>query len=130
DRLRCTVDVDPAAHGAAIPVFLLQPLVENAVRHGSASEYEPTHIRVAIARSGDRLHVTVDNSITAVPAEPSRIGTGLGTTRDRLRLLYGPAAALETSTNDGRFRASIELPARQAPPAEPVPDPEHAGAHR
>jgi signal transduction histidine kinase len=77
------------------------------------------------------LVLVVENDIQSGPDQPMRIGTGLGTTRDRLRLLYGEVAVLETTATAGRFRVTVSLPARVLEPIAPaVPaEEEHAGAH-
>jgi LytS/YehU family sensor histidine kinase len=59
------------------------------------------------------VRIVVENDVDDVPAATHRVGTGLGTTRDRLRLLYGPEAELQATREDGRFRVTIRLPARQ-----------------
>lgn len=130
DRVRCTIDVDPAAAGLAVPAFILQPLVENAVRHGSSLEEGGTDIRVHIRRTPRGLSLTVDNGSPLDAAEPTRVGTGLGATRDRLALLYGSAASLATSASDGRFRVEITIPAHVVEPTAEEVEKEHAGAHR
>jgi two-component system, LytTR family, sensor kinase len=130
DRVRCAIQVDPAARALAVPAFLLQPLVENAVRHGAQLEYSNTSILIDISRAGDRLRVVVENAVDGTPAEPPRTGTGLGTTRDRLALLYGGAASLTTSAADGRFRVVVEIPVRAAASPPPLPATEHASAGR
>jgi hypothetical protein len=69
--------------------------------------------------------------VHATPDEPLQLGTGLGTTRARLRLLYGDAGVLETWSEPGRFRVTVRLPARTLLPAAYVtPAEEHARAHR
>jgi hypothetical protein len=74
--------------------------------------------------------VIVENDVVVSP-DHERVGTGLGTTRDRLRLLYGPTADLQTSSNDGRFRVTIQVPARHLPQvATETSEPAHARAHR
>ena len=88
DRVRCRLDVAPGATSIAVPAFLLQPLVENAVRHGASAEYGSGDILVRITRSNARLEVVVENDVVAAP-DDERVGTGLGTTRARLQLLYG-----------------------------------------
>jgi two-component system LytT family sensor kinase len=131
DRLHVVLDVDPSTNDLAIPAFMLQPLVENAVRHGAAAEYQAAGIRIALSRRVAQLEIVVENDVHAIPDEPLQVGTGLGTTRDRLRLLYGDAATLETSVEAGRFRMIVRLPARAlAPTAMSIPVEEHAGAHR
>ncbi len=130
DRVRVNLEIGEDVSRLAIPAFMLQPLVENAVRHGAAREFDTTTILVAISVSALSLRVVVDNETNSAAADVPRVGTGLGTTRDRLRLLYGAASSLETSNADGHFRVTILVPARQLPPTLSTRSEEHAGAHR
>lgn len=131
DRLHVALQVEPSALGLAVPAFILQPLVENAVRHGAATEYQDAGIRIALSRHAAELQLDVENDVHATPDEPLPMGTGLGTTRARLQLLYGDAGVLQTSSEAGRFRVTVRLPARTLPPAaHATPTEEHAGAHR
>lgn len=130
DRVHCRVESDAAAHLLAIPAFMLQPLVENAVHHGASAEYGRTDILVRVATAGEHLDVVVENDIARAATERGE-RTGLGTTRDRLRLLYGARATLETSADGQRFRVAIRIPARRLPaPALDAHEPTHARAHR
>jgi two-component system LytT family sensor kinase len=130
DRLRCTIDVDSDTRQLAIPAFLLQPLAENAVRHGASLEYGSTSIIIHIWCNDGRLLIDVENAVDGPAGEPARTGTGLGTTRDRLRLLYGDAATLTTDAGDGRFRVTVDLPARAIAALPPMHDAVHANADR
>ena len=131
DRVAVDLEVNPATHDLAIPAFLLQPLVENAVRHGSTREFGGSRIEVGVSRRADALVIRIDNDVDAHSADAVQFGTGLGTTRDRLRLLYGDAAALTTDGTGGRFTVQVSIPSRVATPASPTPNmEEHAGAHR
>ncbi|HEY9227701.1 MAG TPA: histidine kinase, partial [Gemmatimonadaceae bacterium] len=76
ERLTIRLDVDPAAHALSVPGLLLQPLVENAVRHGSTREFERSEIEIRIAQRGTTLTIVVENDV-ATPATQSRDGTGL-----------------------------------------------------
>ena len=112
-RLTVTVDVDSAASRALLPRWLLQPLVENAVRHGIAPLPEGGEILIR-ARTGDTsLMLTIDNDFKSA-AEPSRsngLGVGLPNARARLERLYGSSGSLSvTATEEGRHRVTIRLP--------------------
>jgi two-component system, LytTR family, sensor kinase len=119
DRLQPAFDVDPALAGAAVPEFLLQPLVENAVRHGLAKRVGATSLRIAARRDGEILILMVsDDGPGPEPgaAEPLA-GVGLGTTRERLATLYGTAATLElTATPGGGAVTTVRLPYRELEP--------------
>jgi two-component system, LytTR family, sensor kinase len=130
DRLKCVVDADDDVSALAIPALLLQPLVENAVRHGSASERSGSEIRVAVSRRDGEVHVLVENDVADGAVEARRAGTGLRATVERLRLLYGEAQHFSARAEGGRFRVDIRYPAR-APSAvaSRAPD-EYAAAAR
>lgn len=133
ERLSVQLDVDPSALGAAVPALLLQPLVENAVRHGSGLDRGESGILIEVTRRDGQIVVVVENDTDGAPATP-RVGTGLGTTRDRLRLLYGDAAHLDATRIGERFRVTARWPARElAPSPAPniaAPETEHARADR
>jgi hypothetical protein len=98
-----------------VPSFILQPLVENAVKHGVAPTSRPVVLRVGARRDGQDLILSVsDNGGAARPAGPGT-GVGLDNTRRRLEVIYGPRGRLETLAHDGGFTALIRLPAPQAP---------------
>jgi len=131
DQLRCELHVDESANALAIPAFLLQPLVENAVRHGASAESGHTEILITVTHKADRLRVVVENDIDEASQPAPRVGTGLGTSRDRLRLMYGSAATFSAGAETGRFRVQVELPARPPSLHEPsLPDRSHARADR
>jgi LytS/YehU family sensor histidine kinase len=129
DRLTVHLDVDEAARELAVPALLLQPLIENAVRHGSTREFGRSAVSITVRREANHLAITVENDVDE-PADQSRTGTGLGTTKHRLALLYGSQGTLETSAVDGRFRVTVHLPLRAGPAAGKSPDVMHARADR
>jgi len=132
DRVRFSLSVDDGARGLAVPAFLLQPLVENAVRHGMTIEFGEVEIDIRITVDGTRLRLIVENDTpqTTMRAEPTpaRMGTGLGATSDRLNLLYGTSASLDTALTANRFRVMISIPGRAAAMPESADD--LARAHR
>jgi len=111
-RLTVEEEIAEAARRCPVPPLLLQPLVENAIRHGIAHLLEGGAVRLTAAVADGRLRLAVEN-----PADPERPGgrapgVGLQNVRARLAAVYGPAARLTTEERDGRFRVEISLPAQ------------------
>jgi len=114
DRLDVEVAVEPAARAAVVPSMILQPLVENAVRHGNAERTGRGSIRVRVAREDGALSLEVrdDGPGAAAGRDVLARGTGLSATAERLHLLYGAAARFEAGNVPGGFRARALLPFR------------------
>lgn len=121
EKLIIRYDLQDEALGARVPTLLLQPLVENAVKHGIARRRGSGCIRLAAEILGTRLRLTVENELAdPVAAQPPPEGQGLGltTTRTRLARVYGPDYTLtEDLRGPGPARVMIELPFRVAPSA-------------
>jgi two-component system, LytTR family, sensor kinase len=114
DRLRPIIDIDPTLHSAAVPEFVLQPLVENALRHGLAKRSDATLLRIEAHRDGADLLLTVTDDGPG-PGDPAgaQEGVGLGNTRARLATLYGARAGLALrSLPGGGTSATVRLPYR------------------
>jgi LytS/YehU family sensor histidine kinase len=112
ERLRFRDAVPAALRGAMVPSLILQPLVENAVKHGVSRTEEEVTIEVAAHRQGDELVVEVrdDARVNGKGALP-KLGVGLGNVRGRLQALYGGKAVLDCSRLEPHgFRARIRLP--------------------
>jgi two-component system LytT family sensor kinase len=96
ERLTVDVKVDDDVRGARVPAMLLQPVVENALRHGAPEPPRPARVAVRARRVGDALVIEVrDNGPGLRGAPPVGTGVGLTNTADRLRATYGDAQALE-----------------------------------
>lgn len=97
-----------------VPSFILQPLVENAVKYGVAPTSKPVIIRVTAERRDDCLHLSVeDNGTHALEGradQPAGTGVGLSNIRHRLEVLYGSRARIETMAHQGGFLAKLRLP--------------------
>ncbi len=113
DRLDVILDVPADVSGLLVPNMLLQPLLENAVRHGVAPHARAGTIHLRIRRQGDELLIAVRDSGTGFDPDTTD-GTGLRITRERLASLYGPGERLTFSTDEAGFEARVTLPCRVA----------------
>jgi two-component system sensor histidine kinase AlgZ len=97
ERLRINWVIDEAASGAVVPNLLLQPLVENAVKHGIERAAEGGWLRVQTQCKGDRVHITVSNSVPdeAAPAARQGHGIALRNVRQRVLLMHDVQAQFE-----------------------------------
>ena len=109
DRLAVEWRIDPAALLASLPPLTIQPLVENALKHGIGHRREGGRIEIAAACEAGRLRVEVADNGDGLPA-PHREGTGLGNLRQRLAVLYGTAASLTIDSNADGTCARVDLP--------------------
>ncbi len=118
DRLRVEKQIDAAALDTRVPILILQPLVENAVKHGIESQIAPGLVRITAERAGELLLLRVEDNGRgpAVSAKGAlKEGVGLSNTRSRLNELYGDRASLRLAPGGtGGFLAEIQLPCRPA----------------
>lgn len=115
-RLRVSVATVPDVSDALVPSLLLQPLVENAIRHGNASHATGGTIEVRVERVGASLHLSVEDDGPGALADTDifAAGIGLSATRDRLRLLYGNGHRFSAGNRGPGFAVDITLPYRRA----------------
>lgn len=119
DRLRVELKIAPDTLDVIVPTMLLQPLVENAVRHGAAACEEGGTVVMESAIQSDRLRIIISNSTppnrrTPQDGNPSK-GVGLTNTAERLRVLYGKNHRFVLHTSDGAdCHVTIEIPAEKA----------------
>jgi len=117
DRLTTSIEVEPAALDAPVPNLILQPIVENALRHGIAQTRGPGRVEISAKRENGSLRIRVrDNGpgLAAItrPDDGLREGLGLSNTRARLEQLYGEAHRFELANDPhGGLTVTLEIPA-------------------
>lgn len=112
DRMSFSIDLAPEVRRAAVPTLLLQPLAENAVRHGIALSAAPGTIDIRAERVGDRVQIEIFNS-GALTTSDGGSGIGVRNTRERLQHLYGDAGRFDLASAEGGVVASLSIPWRE-----------------
>lgn len=113
DRLEVERAIDEEAAGCRVLPLILQPLVENAVRHGIAQLLDGGTVSLAARVERGRLAVAVENPYDGEVA-PQPEGIGLSNVRRRLAVAYGGEGSLRVEENGERFRVELRVPAREA----------------
>ena len=114
-RLSSRVDVEPGCGSCRVPPLILQPLVENAVRHGIHSLTGGGHVAVRASCKEMTLILGVENPFDPAAARKQGAGVGLVNVKQRIRALYGKHADLRTTASEGLYRAELRLPCNGAP---------------
>ena len=116
ERLKVELDIAPETLRARVPNLVLQPLVENAIRHGIERHARPGKIVLRAQRQDDHLQLEVQDNGGGLPGgKPLREGIGLSNTRTRLQQLYGTAQKFELkNVETGGLLARVILPFRHA----------------
>ncbi|MEM9597078.1 MAG: histidine kinase [Acidobacteriota bacterium] len=123
DRIQVRIDVPEDTLEALVPSMVLQPLVENAIRHGSAETEGRGRIAVRARRRGDRLELEVEDDGPGAPPGRDPLGSGLGlsATAERMQLLYGDDHRFEAGNRpEGGFRVAAALPLSRSGDAHPA----------
>ncbi len=110
ERLQVEEDLDERGDACQVPPLLLQPLIENAVRHGIASRIEGGKVRVSVACSAGRLRILIENPLD--PEAPSQPGTGVGLSnvRQRLAARWGSEGLFAARRLADRYLVVISVP--------------------
>ncbi|WP_026603692.1 sensor histidine kinase [Methylomonas sp. 11b] len=116
DRMTFNVDVPENARDALVPSLILQPLIENAIKHGVGATSGPVEIVLSASRIADRLHIVVENDMPREDAQTNcrpGIGVGLRNVEERLRARFQEQAHLSAGcVVPGRYRVAMDLPWR------------------
>ena len=134
-RLQVQWSLDPRTDNARLPPLLLQPLVENAVKHGVEPSARGGKLRVLTELRGSRVVVRITNTLPSTDTRtgdlPRGHGIALDNVRARLALLHDVQGAFSAGVQDGLYQVRITLPAPSAPkPAAPVHAPRTATPRR
>jgi hypothetical protein len=112
DRLRPRFELPLELEEVRVPALILQPLVENAVKHGVARSGEPVTVTISARREADRIRLGVHDDARGRDAAPAASSTGIGlaNVRARLKARYGAAAALRSGAGPDGWTSEIVLP--------------------
>jgi two-component system sensor histidine kinase AlgZ len=118
ERLKVQWTLDPAANSAKLPPLLLQPLVENAVRHGVEPSADGASIHISTQRQANKVVVEISNTLPAAATQaspssqlPQGHGMALNNVRDRLRLLHDLETGFQAGVKQSLYVVHIDLPA-------------------
>ena len=120
-RLLTSIQIDKEAGPALIPILSVQPLVENAVKHGVSTRAEEGWLRLTARRVGDHVTIVVEDSGSGpkLQSPEAGAGVGLGNVRRRLQLCFGPDADIEMEEGEFGTRVQFSVPVEQTA-ARPV----------
>lgn len=113
DRFNYRIEAEAVTRTCQTPPWLIQPLVENAIKYGTMTRTQPLELGIFIRLQGDDLSVVVENSGPWVPHNPNTsLGTGLANLRQRLAAVYGSRIELTVDATESKVRVSLRLPGK------------------
>lgn len=120
DRLSVVVNCPDQLRGALVPSFILQPLIENSIKHGVSRSKSKVSLKIAAKVADDQLVICVDDDAKPLKVSPPPEGGGIGlaAVRDRLDVLYGARGGLSTTRLAPGFSTSFQLPLKLADRSE------------
>jgi sensor histidine kinase YesM len=121
-KFEYSLTYDPALKNIAVPVMILQPLFENAVKHGVQNNPEPTQLVFKAASSGPEVKLSIENLYDGQFARFRSEGVGIENVRNRLRILYGNGNLLALKAQSGVFTATLTLPKIECQETEVLTD--------
>ncbi len=109
-KLRVAQDIEEGCGDCEVPPLLVQPLVENAIKHGIATLVDGGEISIRGRRSADNLRFVIENPFDPEAPSTRKNGIGLANVRERLAARYGNAARMEVEVEGERYRVILSLP--------------------
>src|SRR5207244_10360414 len=110
NRLKVEFRVDDSVMQLPIPVLSIQPLVENAIKHGVAQRTEPGYVRITACCEQEELRISVENSSAPGMRDDGGSGVGLKNVRRRLEICYGASSKLELSFGEEMAMVEMRIP--------------------
>jgi sensor histidine kinase YesM len=110
DRLFIEENIDPGTLSVYLPVMILQPLYENAIKHGVYESSDSVTIKTTVALNDNYVELTISNDFDTEASPARGTGTGLLNVSRRLELLYGKRASIKTEKSDNLFTVKIYIP--------------------
>jgi len=110
ERLRVTQDFDTGCAYCEVPPLLVQPLIENSIKHGIATLVEGGEIAMSGRRLRDSVRIVIENPFDPDAPEMRRNGFGLASVRNRLHARYGGAARIDIQVDGNRYRVMLTIP--------------------
>jgi two-component system, LytTR family, sensor histidine kinase AlgZ len=114
-RLRVSQDFDAACASCEVPPLLVQPLVENSIKHGIATLVEGGEIAISGHRMRDSVRLVIENPFDPDAPETRRNGFGLASVRNRLQARYGSGGRLDVQVEKDRYRVIVTIPCDAGP---------------
>jgi len=111
ERLRVDMAVAPEARDKPTIALVLFPLIENCIKHGIGSQFEPGFIKIAISQKDNYTHICIENSFDPSGIKPRSTKLGLSSLEKRLAYSFGPAAQMKIKKQTGLFTVELMLPA-------------------
>ncbi|MBN2526243.1 MAG: histidine kinase [Deltaproteobacteria bacterium] len=112
DRMEIDSEVDVRCNTLELPPLLLQPLFENAVKHGVSSSVDTVTIRTRVKRVDNTVQIVISNEYDEDAAPRRGTHTGLSTTRERVKRFFGESAKITATRQSGVFKVDLALPAK------------------
>jgi LytS/YehU family sensor histidine kinase len=110
NRLQLVEEVDAVCSRCEVPPLVIQPLIENAIKHGVATLVSGGQVVIGAKLTGDKMRVTIENDFDPDAPVTSKSGFGIANVRNRLQARYGASAALEADARENRYRVVVSVP--------------------
>lgn len=110
DRLNVIWSLDEETLALQVPAFVLQPSIENAIKHAVSLSSEPVTVTVSASIVDDCLQLSVADDGQVAAASPNTGGFGIANLRERLQLRYGEITSVDSGSTDGRYRTIVSIP--------------------